>query len=196
MLGIICALSYLFETVRDAIKDTVEDIQGRSHRRVGSQFYVKGTKLMDERSGHQVFTQGDHKYVDLVTREQYRSAITYSDLSEEERAKEWARQHGCSVYRISSARLPANVEGAGYKDFNSNRMYVLRKVKKKVIGKYPKVTSVSFLLFSINSDNYGKAEKFSNGKLLTPQYVEAFGDRKIDLSRISGDDNEFGWEKF
>lgn len=195
MLGIICALSYLFEAIRDVIKDTSEDIQGRRHRRIGDRFYVKGTKMMDITTGHQVTGYGDHKYYDFSTGQYFRTPPNVKDLEEEEKNKETARKWGHSVYRISNARLPANIDGMAYKDFENGRIYISRKIHQQGIMKYPKYINGTFLV-SLNPDNYGRVEKHFGGKELEPMYVEAFKNLYIDPSKGSWATDDFGWSKY
>ena len=195
MLGIIYAVGWLFGVIKSTIKDVVEDTYGRTHRRIGDRFYVNGTKLMDMETGHQVYGYGDHKYYDFSTGEYFRTPPNADDIKKEEENKVTAKQWGFSVYRISNARLPANVEGVAYKDFNNGRLYISRKIYQRgSLMKYPKYIKGTFLI-SLNPDNYGKVERHFGGRELEPMYAEAFKHLYIDPTKSSWCNDEFGWSK-
>jgi len=176
------------------IMDNVEEVDGRLNRKLNDELYMKGTQVRSLRTGHPVSICGSHKYQDIITREFYRTPMTKEDYEEEERNKERAIRNGFSVYKICNARLPINVEGYGYKELDSDRMYVLRNFHKRVYDKYYGVNNEA-LLVSINADNYGYVEKFYSGKPINGIFVEAFKDRYIDLERAHGGDKEFGWDR-
>lgn len=195
MLGIVYAIGWLCGIIKDTVQETIDDVRGRQHRKINNRFYISGTKTMDTVTGHQVSGYGDHKYYDFSTGEFFRTSITAQDIKEEEGNKAEARRWGFSTYRISSARLPANVNGIGYKDFNNERIYVSRYIyQTSKIFKYPKYIKGTFLV-SINPDNYGRVERHFGGKTLEPLYAEAFKNLYIDVTKDSWNNEDFGWRK-
>lgn len=193
MFETIVLLTSVFSSIKNFIKEALEDNYDREYRKVDDIAYIGNKGLTDNRTGHTLSVVNKYTYYDFKSKKYIKKeTIDPADIKKDEINKQRAIKYNSNIYPCSIFYLPGGVRGHTYKSVDKDRLYTRRKIRSNYFRYNEDGYIFDEYYISLSPENYGHVELGSRGKELTEK-EKKLTEYVFDLTTVRTKNNEYEW---